>query len=116
MPPPVNRRRRKPRPTGPHPDVVATWSPAEQAAHRRKLQLETPVAELPLAVRVINTLEEENVVTVEDLLDNTVEELLAVPNFGETTLREVAAALESLGIAHPWAVPKPARGRKKAAC
>lgn len=65
---------------------------------RAKLELST--AEIGLAVRTTNCLEEKGIFTVEDLLNCTPEFLLSIPNFGEKTLEEVYRCLERLGFYH----------------
>jgi DNA-directed RNA polymerase subunit alpha len=61
-----------------------------------KLQMST--AEIGLAVRTTNCLEERGVFTVDDLLHCRREDLLSISNFGEKTLEEVYKALESIGF------------------
>jgi DNA-directed RNA polymerase subunit alpha len=72
-----------------------------------KEKLEMSTAEIGLAVRTTNCLEERGVFTVNDLLHCTREELLSISNFGEKTLEEVYKALERVGFYRP--------GRKKPA-
>ncbi len=61
-------------------------------------QLSMSTAEIGLAVRTVNCLEDHGVLTVEDLLNCTPERLLSFPNFGEKTLEEVYRALEDFGF------------------
>src|SRR6476646_9947825 len=63
---------------------------------REKLQMST--AEIGLAVRTTNCLEERGVFTVDDLLNCRREDLLSISNFGEKTLEEVYKALEGIGF------------------
>jgi len=56
------------------------------------------IAEMGLSVRTTNCLEETGIFTVKDLLQSTPKKLLAISNFGEKTLDEVYASLESLGF------------------
>ncbi len=63
-----------------------------------KEKLEMSTAEIGLAVRTTNCLEERGVFTVNDLLHCTREDLLSISNFGEKTLEEVYKALESVGF------------------
>lgn len=63
---------------------------------RDKLEMST--AEIGLAVRTTNCLEERGVFTVNDLLHCTREDLLSISNFGEKTLEEVYKALENVGF------------------
>jgi DNA-directed RNA polymerase alpha subunit len=102
MPPP-NRRYKTSGRKGPD---TSSWSPEERAAHERAKKLQTPVAELALSVRIINTLEENDVILVETLMTQTYESLLAMKNFGEKTLTEVRAAIATLGLVPPeWKKP-----------
>jgi len=63
---------------------------------RNKLEMST--AEIGLSVRTTNCLEEQGIFTVEDLLNSSPKELLAISNFGEKTLEEVYKALEGVGF------------------
>ena len=58
-------------------------------------------AEIGLAVRTTNCLEERGIFTVNDLLHCTREDLLSISNFGEKTLEEVYKALEKIGFPRP---------------
>jgi DNA-directed RNA polymerase subunit alpha len=64
-------------------------------------RLEMSTAEIGLAVRTTNCLEEKGVFTVNDLLHCTREDLLSISNFGEKTLDEVFKALENVGFKRP---------------
>lgn len=66
-----------------------------------KDKLEMSTAEIGLAVRTTNCLEERGVFTVDDLLHCTREDLLSISNFGEKTLEEVYKALENVGFYRP---------------
>ena len=68
-------------------------------------RLEMSTAEIGLAVRTTNCLEERGVFTVDDLLHCTREDLLSISNFGEKTLEEVYKALESVGFYRPGRRP-----------
>jgi len=70
---------------------------------REKLQMSC--AEIGLAVRTTNCLEERGVFTVDDLLNCKREDLLSISNFGEKTLEEVYKALESIGFYRPGHQP-----------
>lgn len=111
--PPRDRRYKS---TGKRGPDTSTWTDEERAAHRRAARLKTPIAEMDLAVRVINTLEENDVILVEHLLGQTYESLMRMKNFGEKTLTEVRAAITTLGLDAPaWVKPpkpkKPPRPR-----
>jgi DNA-directed RNA polymerase subunit alpha len=73
-----------------------------------KDRLEMSTAEIGLAVRTTNCLEERGVFTVNDLLQCTREDLLSISNFGEKTLEEVYKALESIGFYRSNRKPEPA--------
>jgi DNA-directed RNA polymerase subunit alpha len=70
-----------------------------------KEKLEMSTAEIGLAVRTTNCLEERGVFTVNDLLHCTRDDLLSISNFGEKTLEEVYKALESVGFYRPGREP-----------
>ncbi|MBC19893.1 MAG: DNA-directed RNA polymerase subunit alpha [Planctomycetaceae bacterium] len=61
-------------------------------------RLEMSTAEIGLSVRTTNCLEERGIFTVNDLLNCSPEDLLDISNFGEKTLEEVYAALETIGF------------------
>lgn len=98
---------------------MSTWSQAERDAHAKNEKLKTPVAEMQLAVRVINTLEENDVILAEDLVAQTYETLMTMKNFGQKTLSEVKSAIVKLGLPAPnWRrppkpkkVPRPRGGK-----
>lgn len=70
-----------------------------------KSKLEMSTAEIGLAVRTTNCLEERGVFTVNDLLHCTRNDLLSISNFGEKTLDEVYRALEGIGFYRPGYEP-----------
>ena len=102
MPPP-GRKYKRPARTGPD---TSTWTEEEKAAHHREQMLKTPVADMALTVRIINTLEENGVILAGDLLGQTYASLMRMKNFGDKTLREVSAAVAKLGLTPPaWTKP-----------
>jgi len=66
-------------------------------------RLEMSTAEIGLAVRTTNCLEEKGIFTVHDLLHCTRDDLLNISNFGDKTLEEVYSSLESIGFKRPHA-------------
>jgi DNA-directed RNA polymerase subunit alpha len=70
----------------------------EKKKDRRAQILETPISDFELSVRSRNCLKKMNITTVGDLLNITEAELLSYKNFGETSLREIKAILESKGL------------------
>lgn len=74
---------------------------AETDSQDLQSRLEMSTAEIGLAVRTTNCLEEKGVFTVHDLLNCTPEYLLSISNFGDKTLQEVYKALESVGFYRP---------------
>ncbi|MDZ4779246.1 MAG: DNA-directed RNA polymerase subunit alpha C-terminal domain-containing protein [Planctomycetia bacterium] len=70
----------------------------DQRAKEMQERLEMSTAEIGLSVRTTNCLEERGIFTVEDLLNTSREDLLAISNFGEKTLDEVYKSLESIGF------------------
>jgi DNA-directed RNA polymerase subunit alpha len=69
---------------------------AEQAELIRKLDM--PVAELELSVRASNCLQAENIKFVREIVTRTKDDLLAVRNFGKTSLKEIEDKLSSMGL------------------
>jgi DNA-directed RNA polymerase subunit alpha len=78
---------------------------AYEQSQDTRAKLEMSTAEIGLAVRTTNCLEERGVFTVNDLLHCTPEDLLSISNFGEKTLEEVYKALESVGFYRPGHEP-----------
>ena len=79
------------------------------AAHRQEL-FDTSLADTTLSVRVVNTLEEEGIEHVRDLVKLDRNELLAIENFGDKTLEDCRAAMDALGVEHPnWKAPSKKR-------
>ena len=76
-------------------------SVAEETSKSLHVHLEMSTAEIGLSVRTTNCLEERGIFTVEDLLNCTRDDLLAISNFGEKTLEEVYVALEGIGFFRP---------------
>jgi DNA-directed RNA polymerase subunit alpha len=76
-------------------------SQAEEQARKLRERLDLSTAEIGLAVRTTNCLEEKGIFTVRQLLNSTREDLLSISNFGEKTLEEVYLALEKIGFARP---------------
>lgn len=74
---------------------------AQAASDDMQRRLEMSTAEIGLAVRTTNCLEEKGVFTVSDLLHCQPEDLLSISNFGEKTLEEVYKALEGVGFYRP---------------
>ena len=88
---------------------MSTRIPLIQAEEERKSQaerLEMSTAEIGLSVRTTNCLEERGIFTVRDLLHCTRKDLLEISNFGEKTLEEVYAALETVGFYRNGRKPK----------
>jgi len=101
--PPANRKYKRPERKGPD---MSTWSPEEREAVVQAERLKTPVAEMKLQVRVINTLEENDVILAEHLMAQTYDTLMGMKNLGDKTLREIRASLAALGLTAPaWKKP-----------
>ena len=75
---------------------VLSSSQLETRRLQDKMAMST--AEIGLTVRTTNCLEERGILTVEDLLNRTPDQLLSISNFGEKTLEEVYLALENVGF------------------
>jgi DNA-directed RNA polymerase subunit alpha len=69
----------------------------KKRSHKNQI-LETPISDFELSVRSRNCLKKMNIDTIGDLLNITETELLSYKNFGETSLREIKAVLETKGL------------------
>jgi hypothetical protein len=67
--------------------------------------LDTPIDELPIGIRVYNCLKNQNIATVGDLLQRTEDDLLRTPNFAGVSLRELKSVLDSMGLELPRTPP-----------
>lgn len=63
---------------------------------RRKLEL--PIAAMDLSVRASNCLEAEGIQTIGELVSRTQDELMALKNFGRTSLKEIAKKIDEMGL------------------
>ena len=70
----------------------------EMKKTRKNQILETPISDFELSVRSRNCLKKMKIRTLGDLLNITEAELLSYKNFGETSLKEVKAILESKNL------------------
>ncbi len=70
----------------------------EKKKTRKSQILETPISDFELSVRSRNCLRRMNINTIDNLLNITEAELLSYKNFGETSLREIKAVLETKGL------------------
>ncbi len=70
----------------------------EEKKTRKSQILETPISDFELSVRSRNCLKKMNIFTLGDLLNISEVELLSYKNFGETSLREIKALLDTKGL------------------
>ena len=70
----------------------------EEKKTRKTQILETPISDFELSVRSRNCLKKMNILTLGDLLNISEAELLSYKNFGETSLREIKALLDTKGL------------------
>ena len=78
----------------------------DEETRRIAILLKMPVDELELSVRSANCLKAANIMTLEDLVQKTENEMLKFRNFGRKSLNELTALLENLGIAFDIDVSK----------
>jgi DNA-directed RNA polymerase alpha subunit len=98
------RKRRVPKRSGLN---TSTWTEAERRQYAEKRMLETPIAEMELSVRIINTLEVNNIILCKDLMRQTWKSLTNIKNFGEKTFTECRSAIKTLGLTPPrWRRPQ----------
>ena len=81
------------------PEPVTLPEPEPQGQDLKlKERLALPISDLDLSVRASNCLESENVKTIGDLVRLSKDDLLAMKNFGKTSLREVEQKLTHVGL------------------
>ena len=93
---PSKRKTRKP----PENEWLQFMSTSEKEALRQKEWLDTSLADTGLPVRVVNCLEEAEILTVEDLTKQTTDTLLGITNFGKQTLGQCTRLLTNLNLPH----------------
>jgi len=76
-----------------------TVSPEEQPDPQSPDPLRRPISELDLSVRSRRIVDLLKIRTIGDLSSKTEGELLACPNFGQTSLNEIKTKLDELGLA-----------------
>ncbi len=74
-------------------------APEEQPDPNSPDPAKRPITELDLSVRCRRIVDILKVKTIGDLADKTEAELLACPNFGQTSLNEIRTKLDELGLA-----------------
>jgi len=83
---------------GPETEVTLESLIGEVPAAAASDAVDTPIDQVELSIRVRRALEALNVSTLGDLASKTEAELLACPNFGQTSLNEVHAKLIEHGL------------------
>jgi DNA-directed RNA polymerase subunit alpha len=66
---------------------------------RLRETLNTPIDDLELSVRSVNSLKNSSIRTLGDLVRQTESQILQVKNFGKKSLQEIADLLERKGLA-----------------
>jgi len=84
----------------PVPEPVTLPEPEQPSSQDLKLKerLALPISDLDLSVRASNCLESENIKTIGDLVRLSEADLLAMKNFGKTSMREVEQKLAHIGL------------------
>ena len=67
--------------------------------HPHNITLDSPIPSLELSMRLYNTLMNDRLYTIGDVVECSSKELLRIPNFGKKCLKEVEAILASAGLA-----------------
>jgi DNA-directed RNA polymerase subunit alpha len=84
-----------------------------RAEDRRSQLLRTPVTDFELSVRSRNCLAKMQIKSLGDLIERTEDDLLTYKNFGETSLAEIRALLESKGLRLGMAQEEAERQRQR---
>jgi len=90
------RRTRRP----PDPEWLKFMSTDEKEALRLEEWMTTSLADTGLSVRAVNCLEGREILTVEDLSQQTNEDLLGIVNFGKQTLDQCKRLMMNIGVPH----------------
>ena len=91
---PKNRKRRKATDT----KWLAFLTDKEAEEHRVQEWHSVSLADVGLPVRIINTLEDNDIFTVGDLCTRTLDELQQIPNLGAVTIQKCQKLLEDLRL------------------
>lgn len=75
------------------PDPKHEWSLIDEEEHNNK-----SVDELVLTVRAINCLKSARIETIGQLINMSSRDLMKIPNFGHTSLRDLKEAVAKLGL------------------
>jgi DNA-directed RNA polymerase subunit alpha len=78
--------------------VVAGGDVMGADGQRLKELLKTPIDDLELSVRSVNSLKNSNIRSLGDLVRQTEMQILQVKNFGKKSLSEIAELLEREGL------------------
>jgi DNA-directed RNA polymerase subunit alpha len=78
--------------------AVAAGDFSGSDAARLAMVLKTPIDDLELSVRSVNSLKNSNIRSLGDLVRQTEEQILEVKNFGKKSLQEIADLLEREGL------------------
>ena len=76
--------------------------------------LRTPIDDLELSVRSVNSLKNSNIRTLGDLVRQTESQILQVKNFGKKSLQEIADLLEREGLNFGMRFEENGDGRSRA--
>jgi DNA-directed RNA polymerase subunit alpha len=87
-----------PEPMEAPPEPVAVPAPVARVSTDTMIHLHRPVAELELSVRSRKALQRLGVATIGDLTMRSEAELMAIKNFGQTSLNEIKRQLASVGL------------------
>jgi DNA-directed RNA polymerase alpha subunit len=90
------RRTRRP----PDPEWLKFMSTDEKETLRLEEWMMTSLADTGLSVRAVNCLEGKEILTVEDLSQQTNEDLLGIVNFGKQTLGQCKRLMLTIGVPH----------------
>jgi DNA-directed RNA polymerase subunit alpha len=86
--------------------------PAEEIVQQQQDELgqilSAPISEMQLSVRSSNCLDAEQINTIGELVRRTESDLLNVRNFGKTSLNEIVAKLEEMGLELGMDIPESA--------
>ena len=75
---------------------IISLSTLQQLSREKKLN--TPINSLPLSIRIRSALKSHNILTIEDLIEQTEKNLLFIRNLGKQALAEIKNFLQKIGL------------------
>ena len=79
-------------------DWMQFWSPSELRTQELEKNKKISLSNTALALRVVNTLEAEGILTLGDLAESSLAKLSSIPNLGYLTFKKCAVIINEYGL------------------